>query len=189
MCVTGPDLHEDTSFDFLDAVMADRAGVPCTFESLPTSLGLLAQPLPITPHEYNALSSGPVDHQLLAQLAVSTPIVGTMPASVCTMVSNAVLNHHSSDNWSGELAVKWDVYEIVTRPMMNALKTLGVDYYGAGDNAKSSGATSARQRPNVLLFFRDVVMFKVCLRCCHRQHDWECLLGTVIWKPKTLLLP
>ncbi len=170
LCVTAPDLHVDTSFDFLDAVMADRAGVPCTFEALPISLGLLARPLPITPHEYNAISAGPIDHQLLPQLAVSTPIQGTMPAAICTLVSNAVLNHHSSDNWSGELAVKWDVYELVTRPMMNALETLGVDYDVAGNNAKSSGATSVRQRPNLSLFFRDVLMFKVCLHCCHRQH-------------------
>lgn len=180
VCVTGPVLPlVDTSFDLLNAAMADRTGVPSTFEDLPISLGLLGRPLPIAPHTYNVLSSAPHDRQLLAQLAVSIPVQGTVPAALCIMVSSALENHYSSDNQGSEQAVQWAVFQLVTVPMMIVLKTLGVDYYVAGDNAYSSGATSARQRPDVLLFFKDVLMFKVCLHCCHRQSS--CLIKHVCW--------
>ncbi len=59
---------------------------------------------------------------------------------------------------------------------MSVLTALGVDHHVAGDNAGSPGATSARQRPDGLLSFRNVLMFKVCLRYCHSMLSC-CLIG------------
>ena len=172
----------DTSFIYLQQVMATQSQLPPTYEHLSDQLPILPQPLPILPQTYAELQEIPHVSQQLPHLAVST---SQQPARrLALRIASAV---ELPDKGRGEHLVVVDAYNIMFKVMRRALELQGFACDTAGNVGDPSGATVASKRPDLMLFISYILMFKVRMPALACEHTFNnsrmrvalCSLGMV----------
>ena len=163
---TGHAEPADTSFWYLQQVMATQSQPPPSYEQLSNQLPKLPYPLPILPQTFAVLDAIPHISQQLPSLAIST---SHQPARQLALPIAFAMELPVKGR--GEHMVVVDTCNIIFQIMCKALGLLGIICEAAGNVGDPSGATMASKRPDLMLFLSSILMFKL------QNAVWHCLVN------------